>query len=436
MVNLYVSLYRTGSCIFHYLVELQNLPDRTLFLLDLGKFVAEWDDEMQRLLHVALSDTIAAVIAFTGGSYDGKQLSNGLARVIGRCEELCFKQYIIRYSTLEAKYYIRTNEKHVSYTEFQNIRKATNWNPLLLHQFVLSHNDESLDKVLQYIEANISMSLSTGSLVGGIFETSSEPGVISYCTSIYVLKMAARNATVGELDIPIETVKSCYFVIENLIVIEEDHLVLAHPIFYRKFMLLLMNLQKKIDSDKYISSQAKRIIDGFAFEVEFLKLIPKHQLILRCSNHDHKEFLTSVKFNDINILKTAFVKKPIPGTLYHLRPKHPVIDMIGSCDGHLWLLQLSLQPYRSHKTKFKDLFEQFPTLEFGKNTIISYYAALFGTCEEKVVYIYVSPQQYKIPEISDDHVKKSKKYTIGIVNDTDFIKQVQDNLPFGGTAWS
>lgn len=189
-------------------------------------------------------------------------------------------------------------------------------------------------------------------------------------------------AKLEDLVISLKTVEQCYLVVENIVVIENNCLVLAHPIFYRKFITFFMELQRRIQNFALL---VRGIIDGFAFEAEFLRLIPNHSLQLYC-RHQDRELHLSVKFNEVKVLKTAFVKTPIRGTLYHLHPSHPVINMIGSYSGFLWMFQLSLQPYQNHETKFEDLFK--PSPKFGDNTIISYYTALFKMNEERVRYIY------------------------------------------------
>lgn len=84
-------------------------------------------------------------------------------------------------------------------------------------------------------------------------------------------------------------------------------------------------------------------------EVAYCKQDERVALSCKFSFSAHVEMCTAVK--QLN-----------RGTLYHLRPEHPVIDAVGyvKVDGQPWLLmiQVSLSQYKQHDSKAGDLMNR------------------------------------------------------------------------------
>lgn len=91
------------------------------------------------------------------------------------------------------------------------------------------------------------------------------------------------------------------------------------------------------------------------------------------------------------------------GIVYHLREFHPVIDAIGYFEDEellkwLVMIQVSLSPYKNHKSKAASLFEK--TIGAEKKiddscTLLEYYKGRVNAADMKCMYVYISPLYHR-----------------------------------------
>ena len=116
--------------------------------------------------------------------------------------------------------------------------------------------------------------------------------------------------------------------------------------------------------------------------------------------------VSSFKFSfHVHVEMFTAVQQLSEGTLYHLRPKHPVIDAVGylKVDEQLWLLliQESLSPYTNHRLKAGDLMSTVTGDEKSyhkeaNNWVEYYYCCVRDETERsklKSMYVYISHKE-------------------------------------------
>ena len=114
--------------------------------------------------------------------------------------------------------------------------------------------------------------------------------------------------------------------------------------------------------------------------------------------------ILDLRITRVDNVMSSCVKKLQRGVLYDLRSRHPTIDGVGLLYEEVtlipWLvfIQISLSRYDEHRSKLSDLLslpkEEPKELKGSRQkTLYSYYKRLGGDEVEKVMFLYVSPEE-------------------------------------------
>ena len=137
---------------------------------------------------------------------------------------------------------------------------------------------------------------------------------------------------------------------------------------------------KKVQRGIYPSNP---IVNGFAFELAFFQSVKtSNSLTVKLRESVVTFCVPLVEEMDENCI----VKCITVGILFHLRYKHPVIDGVGYLQENsgkivsLVMIQVSLSPYKTHRSKLEDLFTKPTCPELKQQqtvaSLLQYYEGL------------------------------------------------------------
>ena len=184
------------------------------------------------------------------------------------------------------------------------------------------------------------------------------------------------------------------------------------------YTALMKNIRKVLRESTNPKVSNHRIIDGYYFEDAVLEGL--EELVVMYANKQKEVkgevamFRIAVRIEEPGGTPLRELKK---GCLYHLRSHHPVIDYaalltdaVDTNKQQHWLLlvQVSLSPYKEHKSKAGDLWNKVSGPEARENkeakTWLQYYQELARKSLQppsgdnppptfRTMYIYISPNE-------------------------------------------
>lgn len=173
--------------------------------------------------------------------------------------------------------------------------------------------------------------------------------------------------------------------------------------FPSAYDVLMSVLQARVKNKKV--RVVNPIILGLLFEHALCNELKNFE-VSYCRQQDVAPISARFGFNTTVAMSTA-VNELVNGTLYRLRPRHPVIDAVGylmeGSQPWLLLMQVSISTYSNHTSKVKDLLNPVDKSERdvesrAKNWLQYYRSRVpFNNTAEvslKFMYIYISPREF------------------------------------------
>lgn len=381
-----------------------NAQSKPVVLIDLSNWTAYPKEAVKILANVELwRGKCTIVVAHSSGVGTFRSEEKPSRRMMRLESEQRIK--LFPFTENEAKIYIKTFCSQLS-SYMTGLKDLTNYNPYLL--YLCSNKsclEDATDSVTRHVRKHVD-NVKT-SLVSNRYEWVQHNLSVSEEMLHYAVnQMAVKNTRKKMYNNSWIHAEGITYIAEER---EGDKFVLRvnfPPIVvYLKEML---KLKCKTSNTSYNS-----IICGFRFEDEIVKEAESKQLVLTCKKNGECAQTESVaktftfqccvemEFNPLTHMNE--------NVLYHVRGKHPVIDVVGKLkdeNGEQWLLliQISLSAYANHKSKAVDLWKNITEPEKTHSsdhdkTWLHYYRSLTSgdvTC----MYVYISPEEIAdVPDI-------------------------------------
>ena len=176
----------------------------------------------------------------------------------------------------------------------------------------------------------------------------------------------------------------------------KGELYVVYPSLSRK---IIKKLETLVPIDDSRDKRFNQVVQGYLFEWNFIHDTVKKQILyVHYFYNDHCTFKSFKAHQYLELsIHVPWRMAPAIGTLYLLRHKHSIdairyLECNEDREMYLLLIQISLSPYKSHRTKSGHLHNTITVPKCLKSkgcSIYNYYKRLCPSIEDKnIVYVY------------------------------------------------